>query len=197
MPRRAYNTGMDATRFLGNHFLIALPGLSDPNFSRSVTLVCQHNDEGAMGLMLNRTSEYRLGDVLEQMQIRTENETLAAAPVLIGGPVQPERGFVLHDADEIEWDSTFRVSPALSLTTSRDILVAMARGDGPRRALITLGYAGWDEGQLESELQDNAWLTVQADRAILFETPLEQRWSASARLMGVDLSLLAGYAGHA
>jgi putative transcriptional regulator len=188
---------MDATRFLGNHFLIAVPGLNDPNFSRSVTLVCQHSDEGAMGLVLNRISDYRLGDVLEQMQIRTDDEALAAAPVLIGGPVQPERGFVLHDADEAQWDSTFRVSPTLSLTTSRDVLVAMARGAGPRHALIALGYAGWSEGQLESELQDNAWLTVEADRAILFDTPLEQRWTASARLMGVDLSLLTAYAGHA
>ena len=188
---------MDATRFLGNHFLIAVPGMNDPNFSRSVTLVCQHSEEGAMGLVLNRTSEYRLGDVLDQMQIQTADQTLAAAPVLIGGPVQPERGFVLHDADGIEWDSTFHVSPTLYLTTSRDILAAMARGEGPRHALIALGYAGWSEGQLESELQDNAWLTVEADRAILFETPLEQRWSASARLMGVDLTLLTAYAGHA
>jgi putative transcriptional regulator len=188
---------MDATRFLGNHFLIAVPGMSDPNFSRSVTLVCQHSAEGAMGLMLNRHSEYRLGDVLDQMQIQTTDAVLAATPVLLGGPVQPERGFVLHDAGEETWDSTFQVSPTLSLTTSRDILAAMARGAGPRHALVALGYAGWGEGQLEAELQDNAWLTVEADRAILFDTPIEQRWSAAARLMGVDLTLLTDYAGHA
>jgi putative transcriptional regulator len=188
---------MDAPRFLGNHFLIALPGLSDPNFARSVTLLCQHNAEGAMGLMLNRTSEYRLGDVLDQMQIRTDDEALASAPVLIGGPVQPERGFVLHEPGEDAWDSTFRLSDELALTTSRDILAAMARGAGPKRALIALGYAGWSEGQLESELQDNAWLTVAADRSILFDTPLEQRWTAAARLMGVDVALLTDYAGHA
>lgn len=188
---------MDAPRFLGNHFLIAVPGLNDPNFSRSVTLICQHNAEGAMGLVLSRNSEYRLGDVLEQMQISTDDATLAASPVLIGGPVQPERGFVLHEPGSEEWDSTFRISDTLCLTTSRDILAAMARGAGPRRSLITLGYAGWEEGQLESELQDNAWLTVGADRAILFETPLEQRWSAAARLMGVDLTLLTDYSGHA
>jgi putative transcriptional regulator len=188
---------MDATRFLGNHFLIAVPGMSDPNFSRSVTLVCQHSAEGAMGLMLNRHSEYRLGDVLDQMQIQTRDAALAATPVLLGGPVQPERGFVLHDPGEETWDSTFQVSPTLSLTTSRDILAAMARGAGPRHALIALGYAGWGEGQLETELQDNAWLTVEADRAILFDTPIEQRWSAAARLMGVDLTLLTDYAGHA
>lgn len=188
---------MDAPRFLGNHFLIAVPGMNDPNFSRSVTLVCQHSTEGAMGLVLNRHSDYRVGDVLDQMNIRTDDAMLAASPVLIGGPVQPERGFVLHDADEAEWDSTFRVSPTLCITTSRDVLAAMARGEGPRQALIALGYAGWSEGQLEVELQDNAWLTVPADRAILFETPIEQRWSAAARLMGVDLTLLTAYSGHA
>lgn len=188
---------MDAPRYLGNHFLIAVPAMHDPNFSRTVTLLCQHTEEGAMGLMLNRSSEYKLGDVLEQMQITTDDEALAAAPVLIGGPVQPERGFVLHEPGTDTWDSTFRLSEHLSLTTSRDILAAMARGEGPKRALIALGYAGWSEGQLESELQDNSWLTVAADGAILFDTPLEQRWSAAARLMGVDLNLLPDYAGHA
>jgi putative transcriptional regulator len=188
---------MDAPRYLGNHFLIAVPAMHDPNFSRTVTLLCQHTEEGAMGLMLNRCSEYKLGDVLEQMQITTDDEALAAAPVLIGGPVQPERGFVLHEPGTETWDSTFRLSDHLSLTTSRDILAAMARGEGPKRALIALGYAGWSEGQLESELQDNSWLTVAADGAILFDTPLEQRWSAAARLMGVDLNLLPDYAGHA
>lgn len=188
---------MDATRFLANHFLVAVPGLADPNFSRSVTLICQHTADGAMGLMLNRTSDYRLGDVLEQMQIDTDNADLAAMPVLVGGPVQPDRGFVLHPPDGQNWDSTFQVSPELCITTSRDILAALARGDGPPRILIALGYAGWSEGQLESELQENAWLTVAADLAILFQTPLEQRWSAAARLMGVDLTLLTDYAGHA
>jgi putative transcriptional regulator len=188
---------MEPTRFLGNHFLIAVPGMSDPNFHRSVTLVCQHTAEGAMGLMLNRLSEYRLGDVLDQMSIATEIETLAAAPVLLGGPVQPERGFVIHEPSGEEWDSTFHLSDELSLTTSRDILAAMARGEGPKRALVALGYAGWGEGQLEAELQDNAWLAVGADRAILFDTPLEQRWSSAARLMGVDVTLLTDYAGHA
>jgi len=188
---------MDALRFLGNHFLIALPALSDPNFSRSVTLLCQHNADGAMGLVLNRNSDYVLGDVLEQMQIPTENAALAATPVLLGVPVQPERGFVLHEPGGAEWDSTFRISDELCLTTSRDVLAAMARGEGPRRAVVALGYAGWEQGQLEQELQDNAWLTVGADRAIVFETPLEQRWAAAARLMGVDLTLLTDYSGHA
>jgi putative transcriptional regulator len=188
---------MEPTRFLGNHFLIAVPGMSDPNFHRTVTLVCQHTADGAMGLMLNRLSDYKVGDVLEQMSIPTRIQALADAPVLLGGPVQTERGFVIHEPGPEEWDSTFRFSEDLSLTTSRDILAAMARGEGPARAVIALGYAGWGEGQLESELQDNAWLAVGADRAIVFETPLEQRWSSAARLMGVDVTLLTDYAGHA
>lgn len=188
---------MEPTRFLGNHFLIAVPGMSDPNFQRTVTLVCQHTADGAMGLMLNRLSDYKVGDVLEQMSIPTHIQSLADAPVLLGGPVQTERGFVIHEPGVEEWDSTFRLSEDLSLTTSRDILAAMARGEGPKRAVIALGYAGWGEGQLETELQDNTWLAVAADRAIVFETPLEQRWSSAARLMGVDVTLLTDYAGHA
>lgn len=187
---------MDAPRFLGNHFLIALPSMEDPNFSRGVTLVCQHTAEGAMGLLVNRLSDYLLGDVLEQMNIRTEIEHLASAPVLLGGPVQPERGFVLHTPGP-SWDSTYAVSEALSLTTSRDVLEAMAQGRGPAQSVVALGYAGWGESQLEGELQDNAWLTVQADSSILFSTPLEDRWMSAARLMGVDMTLLTAYAGHA
>lgn len=188
---------MDPARSLANHFLIAVPALHDPNFSRGVSLLCQHDDDGAMGVLINRLSSYRLGEILQQMDISTENEALAAAPVLVGGPVQPERGFVLHEPTGQAWDSTLEVSASLHLTTSRDVLAAMARGEGPRRALVALGYAGWSAGQLEGELQENAWLTVGADNAILFDTPIEQRWPQAARLMGVDLARLAGYAGHA
>jgi putative transcriptional regulator len=188
---------MDADRFLANHFLIAVPSMNDPNFSRGVTLLCQHNEEGAMGVMVNRVSSYRLGDILGQMDISSDDQDLLAAPVLAGGPVQPERGFVLHDPTEREWDSSFAISPVLALTTSRDILVAMAAGHGPRRAVVALGYAGWGGGQLETELQENTWLAASADPSILFETPLEQRWSAAARLIGIDMSLLTNYAGHA
>lgn len=182
--------------FLSDHFLIAGPSLHDPNFERGVTLVCQHTAEGAMGLLINRLSEYRLGDVLSQMQIETRLAAVADAPVLLGGPVQPDRGFVLHDPGG-EWDSTFEVSGELSLTTSRDILVAMADGTGPARAVVALGYAGWTEGQLESELSENSWLTVAADTRILFATPIEQRWLAAAQLMGVDLRFMTDYSGHA
>lgn len=188
---------MDSPASLANHFLIALPALADPNFSRGVTLLCQHNADGAMGIMINRISDFTLGDILEQMDIRCEDAALAATPVLAGGPVQRERGFVLHSPDGDQYDSSFQISEALSLTTSRDILVAMSNGTGPRQAVVALGYAGWEAGQLESELQENAWLTVRADVALLFETSLEQRWMASAQLIGLDLSQLAPYSGHA
>lgn len=187
---------MDAPRFLTDHFLIALPALEDPNFARSVTLICQHGDGGAMGLMVNRLSEYCLGDVLRQMKIDSELTELLESPVLLGGPVQPERGFVLHEPMGT-WDSSFVISPRLTVTTSRDILAAMAKGEGPRDALVALGYAGWEPGQLEHELAENAWLTTASDRDIVFRTPLEDRWEAAARLIGVDLHRLTDYSGHA
>ncbi len=188
---------MDSPASLANHFLIALPALADPNFSRGVTLLCQHNAEGAMGIMINRTSDFTLGDILGQMDIQCEDAALAATPVLAGGPVQRERGFVLHSPQDTDYDSSFRISDTLCLTTSRDILVAMAEGVGPSQAVVALGYAGWEAGQLESELQEDAWLTVRADLGVLFETGLDQRWMAAARLIGLDLSQLAPYSGHA
>lgn len=188
---------MDAQRFLANHFLIAVPSMNDPNFSRGVTLLCQHNDEGAMGLVINRLSSYTLGDILRQMEIETAQPELAAMPVLAGGPIQQERGFVLHSPERTDYDSSFPVSEQLCLTTSRDILLAMAAGQGPRHAVVALGYAGWSAGQLESELQQDAWLTVKADPSILFGTEIEQRWLAAAQLIGIDLNLLPTYSGHA
>lgn len=187
---------MPASTYLADHFLIAMPALDDPNFVRGVTLICQHDENGAMGLTINRLSEFTLGDVFEQMDLVTDLQSLAARPVLLGGPVQPDRGFVLHD-DPREWSSTLRFGHGLAVSTSRDILEAMARGEGPARCLLTLGYAGWTAGQLEQELADNAWLTVPASQAIIFDTPMESRWSAAARSIGVDLSLLSDGAGHA
>ncbi|KFN43421.1 YqgE/AlgH family protein [Arenimonas oryziterrae] len=187
---------MHASRYLVDHFLIAMPSLADPNFARGVTLLCQHDDSGAMGLLVNRLSDYRLGEVLRQMDIATQNPALGDLPVLMGGPVQTDRGFVLHD-DPRDWGSTLRFGKNLAVTTSREILAAMARGEGPERSLITLGYAGWTAGQLEEELAENAWLAVPADQAILFSTPLEDRWRAAARSIGVDLSFLTDGVGHA
>lgn len=188
---------MDSPTSLANHFLIALPALADPNFSRGVTLLCQHGAEGAMGIMINRASDFTLGDILGQMDIECADAALASQVVLAGGPVQRERGFVLHSPDRDQWDSSYRISETLCLTTSRDILVAMAQGEGPEHAVVALGYAGWEAGQLESELQEDAWLTVPADLGVLFGTALEQRWTAAAQLIGLDLSQLAPYSGHA
>lgn len=187
---------MDEGRYLTNHFLIAMPSLLDPNFSRGVTFICQHSKDGAMGIIINRAAPLTLGDVLAQMEITTGLDAVASAPVYLGGPVQPERGFVLHDAGG-SWDSSFEISEALAVTTSRDILAAMAEGKGPKRAIIALGYAGWSEGQLEQEVRDNAWLTVAATPQLIFETPLDERWSAAAALVGIDMSLMSDQAGHA
>ena len=182
--------------YLVNHFLIAVPAMDDPHFARGVTLLCEHNEYGAMGLLVNRASDYLLGEVLEQMDIFTDLAAIADDAVLVGGPVLPDRGFVLHDGGD-EWPSTMRVAPGLAVTTSREILAAMARGDGPRRHLVTLGYASWGAGQLEQEIVDNAWLSGKADTRILFQTPVEDRWAAAAALLGVDISRLSGEVGHA
>ena len=173
-----------------------MPALRDPNFARGVAFLCQHGEGGAMGLMINRLSEYRLGDVLAQMNMRSDLVDVVDAPVLIGGPVQPERGFVLH-APNGEWESSFRISEHISVTTSRDILLAIAAGNGPQHAVVALGYSGWSPGQLEQELYDNHWLTAPAAEHVLFETPLEDRWEAAAGLVGVNILQLASYAGHA
>ena len=182
--------------FLTNHFLIAMPAMQDPNFSRGVTFLCQHSGEGAMGILVNRVSELKLGDVLSQMRMSTALKEVASAPVYFGGPVQPERGFVLHEPCG-EWDSSFEISDALCVTTSRDILAAMAEGRGPERALVTLGYSGWGAGQIETELKENAWLTADANEHILFDTPIEQRWDAAAALVGVTIANLTSYSGRA
>jgi putative transcriptional regulator len=182
---------------LTGHFLIAMPGMGDPNFARGITFICQHGDDGAMGLVVNRLSEFTLGDVLKQMNMPCERENIAAAPVLVGGPVQPERGFVLHVSGKHEWDSSYRVNDMVSVTTSRDILAAMADGGGPRRALVALGYAGWGAGQLEQELRDNAWLTVAADERVLFDTALDERWNAAVALVGINPANLTSYSGRA
>ena len=181
---------------LANQLLIALPTLSDPHFARGVALICQHDADGAMGVVVNRPSEYTLGDVLAQMGIETDDEALRGQVVLAGGPVHPERGFVVHDGTG-QWDSTLPIADNLAVTTSRDILEAMARGSGPAHALVALGCAGWGAGQLEQELVEDSWLTAPADAEVLFALPLEARWQAAAGLIGVDMARMADYSGHA
>lgn len=181
---------------LAGQLLIALPALADPNFARTAVLVCQHDAEGAMGVVVNRAAEYTLGDVFSQMEIACDDGELCARHVLSGGPVHPERGFVVHDGER-RFDSSLQVGPGLHVTTSRDVLEAIASGQGPANAVVALGCAGWGEGQLEHELTENSWLNVPADADLLFALPLEARWQAAAGRIGVDLQHLAGYSGRA
>lgn len=181
---------------LANHFLIAMPALKDPNFFHTVTFICQHNHEGALGVIINRPAEMALNEIFEQMDISPKAKAVGDYPVCFGGPVQMERGFILHRSGKA-WKSTLPVTERVSLTTSRDLLEAMALGEGPESPLITLGYAGWAAGQLEQEILDNAWLSVPADESILFDLPFEERWKAAAGGLGIDLDLLSSEAGHA
>ncbi len=187
---------MDSETDLSNHFLIAMPGLQDSNFYRTVTYICEHNEQGAMGIIINRPLDFELADILEQMEIKLDAPGAGQQPVFSGGPVQTERGFVLHSSSG-SWDATTQVTPEISITTSRDILEAIATSEGPENSLIALGYAGWGEGQLEEEISANAWLSGPADSQIIFQMPPEHRWKAAALLLGVDLNLMSGEAGHA
>jgi len=181
---------------LTNQFLIAMPSLSDPNFHGTVTLICDHGKQGAIGLIINRPLDLSLGDVLGHMHLSATQDGIAQRPVFMGGPVQTDRGFVLHTGGG-DWESTLHIGDGLQVTTSKDILAEMARGEGPRQALIALGYAGWGAGQLEQEMADNAWLCGPADLHIIFDTPWQHRWRAAAALMGVDLTQLSDQVGHA
>ncbi len=182
---------------LRNQFLVAMPGMADDNFGHTVTLLCEHTAEGAMGLVINRPTTLDLRDMLQHMGLEADKLAAEPKPVFWGGPVQPERGFVLHNPGDGEWDSTLKLSDALSITTSKDILVAIGQGKGPGQYLVTLGYAGWSAGQLEEEILHNSWLNTPADSGIVFETPTASRWQAAARLLGVDVHLLSTDAGHA
>jgi putative transcriptional regulator len=184
---------MTEATYLNNHFLIAMPSLDDPNFARSVTLICQHNDEGAMGITLSRKANLTVGDILDQMKYQGGSEHVRQTEVLLGGPVQTERGFVLH-AGVHQYESTFKVSDEIAVTTSRDILKDLSEGAGPEAIVVAFGR------QLEQEMRDNAWLALPAEHlagTVVFDTPAEMRWQEAARLGGINLSRLSGIAGRA
>ena len=185
-----------AATYLNNQYLIAMPGMDDPNFAQTVTLVCEHGEQGALGIVINRPLTMDLGDVFAQLGLDSSQSRVTSQHVLHGGPVQNDRGFVLHSPGP-SWESTLPVSERLHVTTSRDILDALASGGGPEHAVIALGYAGWEAGQLEDEVARNAWLTVPVDEALLFEVPAEERWQAAGRLLGINLLHLSSQAGHA
>ena len=181
---------------LADHFLIAMPAMGDPNFNETVTYVCKHDDAGALGLVVNRPIDMSLGAVLAQLKLETADGEMAARPVVRGGPVEPERGFVLHRSAQ-PLETTIDTGGEIRVTMSPDVLDALARGELEGPALVALGYAGWAPGQLEAELGANAWLSVLADSAIVFSTPFAERWSAAVGLFGVDIHQIASYAGHA
>ena len=186
--------GQDSGYF-ANQFLVAMPGLEDENFGHTVTLLCEHSEKGALGLVINKPMNLRLAEMLDQMGLKHDN--LRDDPfVFWGGPVQPERGFVIH-AGPAEWESTMPLGDDLYITTSRDVLAALGNGDGPERFFIALGYAGWGAGQLDQEVMRNAWLNTPVDRSILFDLNASERWRAATRLLGLDVGHLASVAGHA
>lgn len=187
---------MEAASSLHNQLLIAMPGMPDPNFNSTVTLVCEHNDDGALGIVINRPTNLKLGGLFEQLDLDRSDGKVASAPVLSGGPVAPERGFVLHSPG-IDFESSVSVSPDIQLTLSRDVLDSMAAGQGPEQSLVALGYAGWEPGQLESEMLQNTWLHVPATPALVFDIPFDQRWATAADSMGIDISQISPHAGHA
>ncbi len=181
---------------LTNHFLIAMPALADPNFHQTVTYICAHNEDGAMGVVINRPMDIDLGEVLSQMEMEAVDPNISRHIVYEGGPVQRDRGFIVYQPAS-DWDSSMTINDEFGLATSRDILQAISRGEGPKKAHVALGYAGWAEGQLEYEMAENAWLSGPADSAVLFDVSPEQRWPTAARLLGVDLDLISSDAGHA
>ncbi len=203
-----------ASTLLPHHFLIAMPGLEDPTFAKSVVYLCEHSERGAMGLIINKPGELSLKHLFDKVDLPLHREDLLKANVLHGGPVQTERGFVLHepiwvanaenseasktseDANSI-YASTLTVPGGLAMTTSKDVLEALSNGSGPKRVLVTLGYASWGEGQLESEIGENSWLTVEAHPDIIFETPIEQRYEKALALLGLQPWMLSTEAGHA
>jgi putative transcriptional regulator len=187
---------------LTNHFLIAMPGLSDALFGRSVVFMCEHSERGALGLVINKPSDIRLPRLFEKIDLPMGRADLHDTPVFQGGPVQTERGFVLHDAiDSAEGESiyasTLAIPGGLEMTTSKDVLEAMSSGAGPRRVLVTLGYASWAQGQLESEITENSWLTVAADPAVIFDAPVSERYERAMALLGLQPWMLSPDAGHA
>jgi putative transcriptional regulator len=187
---------MSDSIYLTNQLLIAMPAMGDPNFTQTVALICEHSPQGALGIVLNRPLPMMMAEIFAQLDITLNEAPRFEQQVLRGGPVQTDRGFVIHRASG-KWDSTLQVSEQIHVTTSRDILVAIAHGNGPSEACLALGYAGWDAGQLENEIRANAWLNAPIDKRIIFEVPFAERWLAAGRSIGVDLARISSFAGNA
>jgi putative transcriptional regulator len=193
---KADTVAMGTDAFLTNQLLIAMPGMPDPNFNSTVTLICEHNQDGALGIVINRPLGLTMSGLFAQLDLANPGPSTADDPVFMGGPVGPERGFVLH-APGAPYENSLVVSDDIHLTLSRDIIDAMAAGDGPSKTLVALGYAGWEAGQLEEELVANSWLNVPASPEIVFDTPFGERWMSAAKIIGIDISQISANAGHA
>jgi len=186
-----------------NQFLIAMPSLREGTFAGTVVYLCEHTDKGALGLVINKPIDITLRNLFEKVELSLDRPDLAESPVYFGGPVQTERGFVLHeslDGDDGEgghYNSSLRIPGGLEMTTSKDVLEALSNGAGPKKVLVTLGYSGWGAGQLEDEMSRNGWINVSAERDIIFDTPVEQRYDKALSLLGIDAGMLSGEAGHA
>ena len=186
---------MEPPQSFTNQFLVAMPHMVDPNFHQSVTLLCQDDQKGALGIIINRPAEIKAREIFQQMDITLNHDFSNNIPVYNGGPVQPDRGFVLH-TPSTDWDSSLIISDNVALTTSRDILEAIALNEGPKKALIALGYSGWGENQLEQEIIANSWLNTPSNQTLLFDTPINQRWQRAAEQIGVNINALTTVAGH-
>ncbi len=187
---------MSEFQSLKNHFLIAMPKLEDPHFVQSITLICEHNDNGAMGIVINHPLSVSTQELFEYLDIELKSNQFHNHPVMAGGPVQTDRGFVIHRSEQ-EWESSLSLNDEISVTTSQDILLAIAENEGPQDAFVALGYAGWDEGQLEEELKENIWLSVPIQSRILFDTKIEKRWQQTLELLGIQASQLSSFSGNA
>ena len=196
MSDRYSATTAKSSDCLRDHFLLAMPGLSEGIFSQSITYICEHGESGAMGIVINQPLDLSVAEIFEHLEITPERD-FSKSPVMAGGPVQIDHGFVLHRNSAKDWEANLKVTSEITLTTSCDILRAIAIGAGPEDHLIALGYAGWAAGQLEQELSDNSWLTLPADGDIIFNTAPHQRLGAAAALLGIDMNLISGNAGHA
>jgi putative transcriptional regulator len=198
MSEAAVSEAAVSEGYLGNHFLVSMPQLKDDNFARTVALICQHNANGALGVVVNRLSSHRLGEVFNQLDIAVSDPDYTDLPVFEGGPVHQEYGLIIHSNELTRrWESSLKISETLSLTSSKDILIEIARGDGPEDALMSLGYAGWGPGQLEQEIMQNSWFSTPVERSILFNPEIEGKWQLAAQLIGMDYSKLTSQVGHA
>ncbi len=196
-PDRSSSSEQAGAFSLANHFLIAMPSMTDPSFSGTVIYLCEHGPGGALGLVINKPTELTLQNLFERVDLTLSSEQLGATPVLYGGPVDTNRGFVLHNQTDSRYDSTLQVREGLVLTMSKDVLEAVAGGEGPPKMVVTLGHSAWGEGQLEQELSLNAWLTVPADPTIVFDVPHSEKLGAAMNLLGIDPLMLSDQVGHA